>query len=415
MRTLLRNRDARIYLAGQAMSLVGDNSLWLAMGIWVKILTGSSSAAGLTFFAYVCGLLLAPAGGLIADRVRRRPLLIIANWTTGAGVCALLLVSGRDQLWLIYLVMFGYGVAGGLIGSAQTALIAVMLPDDQLGEANSLLQLAEVGLRVITPVLGAGLLAWVGPKPVILLDAGTFLGAGLALLALRLREPRPVRSAERWRAEVTAGLRHIGRTPILRRLLVSCVAALLVFGFFQTVPFAVVGQGLHRTPPFLGVLESVLGAGAVVGALLAAPLMRRTSERALVIIALAAAGLVCPLLMTGSLPLVLIAMAVVGACIVWVNVAAYTLIQRRTPPELIGRVDAALTSAAMIPQAVSIAVGAALVAVVNYRILLIAMSVAFLLSAVQMVSRAEPDAEEAPGAALAPPTADVNKVIAKQN
>jgi putative Ca2+/H+ antiporter (TMEM165/GDT1 family) len=69
----------------------------------------------------------------------------------------------------------------------------------------------------------------------------------------------------------------------------------------------------------------------------------------------------------------------------------------------------------MIPQAVSIAVGAALVAVVNYRILLIAMSVAFLLSAVQMVSRAEPDAEEAPGAALAPPTADVNKVIAKQN
>jgi MFS family permease len=231
-------------------------------------------------------------------------------------VCALLLVSGRSQLWLIYLVLFGYGAAGGLIGSAQTALLAVMLPEDLLGEANSLLQVADVGLRVITPLIGAGLLALVGAKPVILLDAGTFLGAGLALLALRLREPRPDRTAESRRTEFTAGLRHIGRTTALRRLLISCTGALLVFGFFRIIPFAVVGQGLHRSPVFLGVLESVMGGGALVGGLLAANLMRRTSERALVVVALTAAALGSLLLISGWLPVVLLAMALLGVCIV---------------------------------------------------------------------------------------------------
>src|SRR5262249_58885576 len=140
VRALLANRDARFYLAGQALSTVGDNALWLAMGIWVKILTGSSSAAGLVFFAFTCGILLAPVTGLVADRVRRRPLLIGANLAAAAGVCCLLLVQGRGQVWLIYPVMFGYGALSSLIYSAQTALLAVMLPADLLGEANALLE-----------------------------------------------------------------------------------------------------------------------------------------------------------------------------------------------------------------------------------------------------------------------------------
>jgi MFS family permease len=395
MRRLFANRDARIYLVGQSFSLAGDNALWLAMAIWVKILTGSNSAAGLTFFAFLLGLMLAPLGGVLADRMPRRPLLIAANLVNGALVCLLLLAGGRHQIWLIYLVMFGYGAVGGLIMSAQTALLTVMLPDDLLGEANSLLQVAEVGLRSVTPLIGAGLLAWLGPGPVILLDAGTFGVAGLAALAMRLREPWPVPSGGPWHAELTAGLRHIGRTRELRRLVLTGICALLVFGFFEVVPFAVVAEGLHRSPPFLGVLESVMGVGGVTGGLLAAAVMRRSSERVLVIGALIACALGCGLLLSSWLPAVLVAMGLVGVCIVWANVAMYTLVQRRTPSTLIGRVDAALTMVIVVPQAVSIALGAALIAVVNYRVLLIIMAVVFLLSAVPMIGAAELDPESA--------------------
>jgi MFS family permease len=146
MRRLLADRDARFYLGGQTLSTIGDNALLLAMGIWVKMLTGSSAAAGLVMFALTAGFLLAPVTGLVADRLRRRPLLIAANLAAAALVCALLAVHGPGQVWLIYPVMFGYGALGGLITSAQTALLAVMLPADLLGEANSVLQSTPTAL-----------------------------------------------------------------------------------------------------------------------------------------------------------------------------------------------------------------------------------------------------------------------------
>jgi MFS family permease len=403
MRRLLSHRDARTYLAGQGLSVIGDSALWLAMGIWVKILTGSSSEAGLTFFAFVCGCLAAPVSGVIVDRVRLRPLLIAVNLGTAAGVCALLLVHGRGQVWLIYVVMFGYGVANSLITSAQTALLTHLVPGDLLGEANSVLQVASQGLRVITPLLGAGLLAWVGAMPVILLDAGTFVAAAATVLALRLREPRPARAAapgRGWRDEFSAGMRYVARTPALRRPLIACLIAVTAFGFFETVPFAVIAQGLHRSPAFLGVLTSVQGAGALAGGAVAGPVMRRTSERALVAGGLAACAAAALLLITASLPLVLAASAMLGACIVWVNVGAITLIQRRTPGSLLGRVDAALEFAITVPQAISIAVGAALIAAVSYRVLLLAMAAVIAFSAVYLARGREQAAGQTIASAL---------------
>jgi len=398
MRRLITHRDARIYIAGQSFSIIGDSALWLAMGIWVKILTGSNSAAGLTFFAFICGCMTAPLSGVVVDRLRRRPLLIAANLGGAALVCVLLLAGGRGQVWLIYAVMFGYGAVNGLITAAQTALLTVLVPGDLLGEANSALQMLSQGLRLVTPLLGAGLLALAGARPVILLDAGTFAVAAAAVLALRLREPRPDRARARWRAEFTAGLRHVADTRALRRPLIACVIAVSAFGFFETVPFAVVGQGLHRSPEFLGVLNSLQGAGALIGGALAAPVMRRTSERALMAGGLAACAAATLLLITGSLPLVLLAMAGVGLCVVWINVGAVTLIQRRTPGPLLGRVDAALEFAVVVPQAASIALGAALIAAVNYRILLVAMAAVIGFSAAYLAGRREPDDRNAASA-----------------
>jgi MFS family permease len=391
MRRLFGHRDARLYIAGQSLSVIGDSALWLAMGIWVKILTGSNAAAGLTFFAFICGCMTAPLSGVVVDRLRRRPLLIAANLGSGALVCLLLLVHGRGQVWLIYAVMFGYGAANGLITAAQTALLTGLVPADLLGEANSALQMMSQGLRLITPLIGAGLLALAGAGPVIMLDAGTFAVAAASVLALRLREPRPGRAPARWRAEFTAGVRHIADTRALRRPLIACLIAVTAFGFFETVPFAVVGEGLHRSPEFLGVLNSLEGAGALIGGALAAPVMRRTSERALMAGGLAACAAATLLLVTGSLPLVLVAMAGVGLCVVWINVGAITLIQRRTPGPLLGRVDATLEFAIVVPQAASIALGAALIAAVNYRILLFAMAAVIGFAAVYLASRGEPD------------------------
>ena len=234
---------------------------------------------------------------------------------------------------------------------------------------------------MVTPLLGAGLLVWAGPGPVIGLDAATFGLAAAAAAALRLRADRPGRRRGPPWAAITAGLRHIAATPVLRRVVAAVVIGATVFGFFETVQFAVVGTGLHRSPAFLGVLTAAQGGGAVLGGLLAAPVLARTSERLLVGSGLLACALSCLAATTGQLALVLAAGALLGVCIVWINVGAITLVQRQTPARLLGRVDAAANVLVTVPQAISIAVGAAAIAVLDYRILLAVMAAVMLAAA----------------------------------
>src|SRR5690242_8130952 len=111
MHALLRHRDARLLLVGQTASLLGDRALFLALGIWVKTLTGSNAAAGMVFFLFVAPTLLAPLAGLVVDRLPRRSVLVATDVAAGAAVLLLLLVHDRDQLWLIYVVAALYGVA----------------------------------------------------------------------------------------------------------------------------------------------------------------------------------------------------------------------------------------------------------------------------------------------------------------
>ncbi len=389
MRELLAHRNARLYLSGQVISLLGDGALWLAMGIWIKVLTGSSSAAGLSFFALALGSLCGPLGGMLADKVRRRPLLIATNLATAGLVLLLLLVRDRDQVWLIYAVMFGYGVSGSILGPAQTALVQAIVPAELLGEANSVLQTAQQGLRLVTPLAGAGLFAVFGPAPVIIGDAATFLVAVATLVAIRLRERHPAPSGQRWLAELTAGARHIAGTTVLRQLTITAAVVVTAYGLSETVIFAVVSQGLHRPTTFLGILVAAQGAGAIAAGLVAAPLMRRLTEGLLAGLGMiiAAAGFL--LLIPSQLPAVLAGCVLLGGSISWIIVGIMTLFQRRTPPELMGRTDAAFTIAYTVPQTMAIALGAGLIALLNYRILLLAIAGLMALAAGYLCTRGE--------------------------
>ncbi len=145
MRQLLAHRDARLFLGGDIVSMFGDTSLWLAAAIWVKSLTGSNSAAGLVFFAFGLPQLAAPLFGMVVDRVKRKPLLIAVNLVMGVAVLLLLLVHGRGDVWIIYLVMILYGASYGLLGPAQSALLTVLLPRGPLA-----------GRKLFTPDLSSG-------------------------------------------------------------------------------------------------------------------------------------------------------------------------------------------------------------------------------------------------------------------
>jgi MFS family permease len=401
MRQLLADRNARLYLSGQIMSLFGDGALWLAMGIWIKILTGSSAEAGLSFFALALGSLCGPAGGLLADEVRRRPLLITVNLVTAGLVLLLLLVRDRQQVWLIYMVMFGYGVSGSVLGPAQTALVQAIVPAGLLGEANSVLQTAQQGMRLLTPLAGAGLFAVFGPVPVVIGDAATFLVAVATLLAIKVREDRPAPSGQRGLAEFTAGARHIARTAALRQLSITAAVVVTAYGLSETVLFVVLSRGLHRPATFLGILISAQGIGAIAAGLAAAVLMRRLTEGLLACLGIVSATAGYLLLIPASLPSVLAGCVLLGASLPAIIVGIMTLFQRRTPPELMGRASAAFTILYAVPQTIAIALGAGLVAVLDYRVLLLIIAGLMALAAAYLGTRRE-QRRPAAGACYAP-------------
>ncbi|HEY7102915.1 MAG TPA: MFS transporter, partial [Mycobacteriales bacterium] len=176
MTAVLRNRNLRIFLGMDVLSLTGSSALWLALGIWVKSLTGSTAAAGMVIFAVLAPpVLLAPVAGMLVDRVRRRPLLVVVNLANAAAVALLLLVRDAGQLWLIYVVAALYGASWALLRSAQSALLRTIASDgDELLAANGALQTVGALSRLLSPIAGAGLYATVGPHSVALLDAATF-------------------------------------------------------------------------------------------------------------------------------------------------------------------------------------------------------------------------------------------------
>ena len=389
MRRLLSYRDARLLLAGQSLSAFGDWAMWIVLAVWMKTLTGSSARAGLVFFVLGLGNLAGPLGGLLADRVRRRPLMIVCDCVLGTSVLALLFLHNASDAWLIYLVAFLYGTVGSVFYPARSALLRVMLPEELLAEANGLLSSVQQGLRIVAPLAGAGIYAAFGGGVVAILDAATFAGSALFLSRMRVPEEKPEPSEHHFLREVTAGIEHVWRTLPLRQTVIGATIALLVAGFAETLIFIVIAH-LGRHPSFFGVMSALQGVGSIAGGVTAAAVIRRVGDVRGVGIGLGLFGLGDLLLVVSSLPVVLVGFFIAGVGIIWAIVAFTTALQLRTPLAIQGRVSSAADLSLSIAQTTSIATGAALSTVVDYRILLVAMAAVVAASAVYLVTRREP-------------------------
>lgn len=390
MRRLARIPAARTYLAGQSVSILGDTALWLALAIWVRELTGSSAAAGLSFVFLVAPFLLGPLWGAVADRMRRRPLLIGLNAAGALLTLALLGVRGPHQVWVIYAVMTGYGVLTALTTAAQSGLLHSLVPDDLLGEATGFLSVVREGLRLVAPLLGAGLFAVAGGHVVAVLDSATFAVATLAVVRTRVREPAPDPRPGRLRAELTAGFAHIRREAVLFRLVIAFGVSAAVIGFSESTGIAAITDGLQASATWLGVTQAVMGVGAIMGGATLAAALRRWGE-----LPVAAAGLVLfaagsASYLVPSLGAVVATRLVAGFGLTWAIGASNTALLRYTPSGMQGRVSATSEMTFALPQTISIAVGAGLLTLVGFRPLVVAESAVVLAAGAWLLLRRVP-------------------------
>jgi Na+/melibiose symporter-like transporter len=385
----VERRNGRLYLIGLAVSVIGNNAMSLAAGIWVKSLTGSSSEAALVSVCVYAPSLAGPLAGVVADRVRRRRFLVWLNLVSAALVLPLLAVTGPGSVWIIFAVMTWYGIQLTLSGPAESALFAVMLSPELRRELNGwALGLQEVG-RLVSPLFGAGLFALVGGGTVSVFDAITFVFAAAMLSRIRLREPRHVPRARHWRADLLAGFGHIRRTPELRRLL---VAASVVMGFSAVLVAAQYSlvQGVGEAPSFLGVFSAGLGAGSVVASMVSGRLLRSVGEKWLAVAGMANFALGSVLRATGWLPLAIAGSIVLGFALPWLFLALLNLAQRCTPPQLQGRVSAAVLLVFFGPQAPLQALGAVAIRYATYQQLYLAGAAVAVVTAIVFIQAGRP-------------------------
>ncbi|WP_249009273.1 MFS transporter [Conexibacter sp. DBS9H8] len=356
--------NARWYFAGLAASLVGNSAMSLVAGVWVKALTGSSAQAGLVSACIYAGTMGAPVAGLIADRLPRRRLLVWMNVLAATTIAALLWVASRAQLWLLFAVMGLYGIEATLMDPAEDALFVEMFSPQLRQKANGWrLTIQEAG-RLIAPLAGAGLFVLIGGGAVAALDTATFLFAAWAVTRLHTEDSPPRHAPERLGPALLAGVRHILATPSLRAT-VTAAAAMALSGIGVAAQYSLV-HGVGQAPAFLGVFSALLGGGSIIASLTAGRIIDRLDESRLAVIGLinfAAANL---LRADHSLLAAIVGSIVLGFALPYVFLATLNLAMAVTPSELQGRVSAALTFALFGPQALTQAIGSALIAHVSY-------------------------------------------------
>ena len=353
--------------AGLTTSMFGDSAMLLVLSIWVKTLTGSNGAAGLTFFWMVVPALFAPLYGMYIDRVRRKPLLVWGNVVSALMVLPLLFVADAGDVWIIYVVAFLYGISFVVLPAGLNGLLKEMVPGDLLVEANSSVQTTKEGFRLIGPLAGAALFGLFGGGLVAIVDALSFLVAALIIASIPLRESPPQRSEQHWWHEMTGGVRHLVHEPVLRHTLVAFALMLIVIGFTEASIYAVL-DFFGKPATFAGVVVAVQGVGAIVGGITATRWVRRLGEAGTVTLGmgLLALGLAIVAL-TSTLWVTLAAVVVLGYALPLTFIAFMTMLQRRTPHALMGRVSAAVETVMGGPQATSLAVGALLVTMLDYH------------------------------------------------
>ncbi len=287
---LLRRRNFALLWWGSLISDTGDWFLAIGLPIAVYLLTGSALITSTVFIAeLVPALLLGSVAGVFADRWDRRRLMVVVSCLQAVGLLPLLLVHSAQQIWIVYAVSIGEAILAQFFLPAANALLPRLVDEQDLVQANSLNSISQALARLIGSPLGGLVVGLLGLRGSVLLDALSFLIAGLLIAAMRVspqaRQAAPPRASASWAVfwkEWIEGLRLVWRSP--RLAILFLVEGLQGFaqGIFQVLYIVFVLEILRGGDAGVGLLRGVQAIGSLLGGLVIGLLGARLSAARLV-------------------------------------------------------------------------------------------------------------------------------------
>lgn len=373
-RALLRPfsvRDFRLLFAGETISVVGDQFHFVALAWLTLQLTGSGLALGsvLMVAAIPRGVFML-VGGALSDRFSPRSLMLGSNAIRAllVGIIAALVLTGRAELWQLFVMAGIFGVVDALFYPAIGAILPMLVDEETLPPGNAVLQGSQQLASLIGPAAAGVLVALVDTGPAFVIDALSFAIASVALFFVvgGRRAPAadgPGEAQPALLSTIGAGLRYAWRDPAIRSLIVLSAA----LNFALTGPITVgipylADQRFDGGSAAFGIIVSGFGAGALVGAMVAGSIPRVPRLGTVILIVSVGMGVALSLVgLSPNVALAFVLLAVIGLGAGFGNVHVVSWLQARTAEDMRGRVMSLVMigSAGLIP--VSYAVSGAIV------------------------------------------------------
>ncbi len=371
----LADRNFRLLTVGQTTSTIGDFCYAVALPWMVLSARGGGVAVlGLVLACYgIPRTALIPVGGILADKISGRVVMLAADTVRCGLVCALLYLDATHTVSIAALgpVAALVGACGGLFGPAYYTLLPQLLPRDDLQSGNAISSAGNQLGGLVGPAIAGVLVTTAGAAAAFGVDAATFAVSAVTLALIRPRQQLDT-TPENAGAEGSAaaagnpparsrGLASLLREPVLQTtMVVALIANLLTTGVFEVAMPDLAHERFGAAG--YGAMLACFGGGALAGALLAA---RRRALRSPSVVAcrafiLASAGIaLIPFL--GGLPGACAAILLLAVCVAYGDIILITLLQQWAPPELIGRVMSMIMLASMGTFPVSVAISGFLV------------------------------------------------------
>lgn len=364
---LLRLRDFRLVFFSLGLSSLGDYLALIALTLQVKDLTESGWAiSSLLLAGLVPMVVLSPVAGWLVDRFETVRVLTIAALAQTALALGLVVADSFPAIVILFFLLSA-GVA--VSQPALFALIPRAVGEQRTTEANASLEIARWGGAALGPLVAGSLSGAFGPDAALLANAGTFALVALAIPLLRVRRPpEPVAEPEGRRREMRQGAVFLLRNRLLL-LVVGALAGMIVFAAIDNVAEVFFAKDvLDAGDAGYGALITAWTLGMVAGA---TGIGRRLQDRYLAPTVLAAAvvgGAAIALAATfPTLPFALVTFFVGGMANGVEVVGMRSLIHRRTPDRLRGRVFAASSATLSTAQIAAMGLGGALVSGIGPR------------------------------------------------
>lgn len=365
----LFSKDFTLVVIGQIISLFGNATIRFALPLYLLNLTGSSVLYGtVTACAFIPAILLSPIGGIVADRVNKRNIMVILDFFTAAVILAFSLLMNEVNLILLLTVtlMFLYGIAGAYQPSVQASIPALTNQDNFMA-ANSIINTISSFASLMGPVLGGILYSAYGLKPVLWVCMVCFLMSAVMEIFIKIPFQKQTSGGgilKTARTDFADSIHFIRKEkPVIGKgLLVVCGINLFLSAMIIVALPYLVTEVLHLEASWAnklyGFAEGALAAGGLTGGILAGifanKLVIQKSGRLIIACAICVFPISTALILfsSGMINYIIITMCcfVIMVFSTIFTVQMMSFIQTETPQNLIGKVIAVILTVSMCAQ-----------------------------------------------------------------